>query len=757
MAEDKKNKKSNGQKDYVVVTEGEQRVLKIDYEDKAEVPSLENSPFCMSSTINILMKTGSVDRIEFKQREIFVYDKAAVDALYEIAELIKELSEEKNVLSNEYLGEVYCPVCFPDRYNLLRIIVFLELREDPIGAYVHLIDAIKKEKIKLRSGIGKCNHCGDTNEIFIKTLEMIFKKLESTALIQQVKENIKDYSPDDRSIYLKVFSSQIKPSFLYTKVMTSYPPDAEEIDSYSFDDNKVIILKSKRDTRHIYHLTPPEFTLNEDDYMLLSEAREIVARHKPTRSEFLDPLRARRVFFNVERDLLGDLFRNKGQDVNAELLSKLADILVRYTIGFGVVELILSDPKIQDVVINAPASSNAISVIHSDYGECITNVVATPRDVENWATKLRLLSGRPFDQANPILDTELILPKARIRVAAIQEPLSPSGIAYSFRRHRSSPWTLPLFVKNKMISPLAAAVLSFMLDGSRTFLIAGTRSAGKTSLLGSFLIEIMRKHRIITIEDTLELPVMELKNLNYDIQSLKVRSALSIEKAGLSASEGIRSSLRMGDSCLIVGEIRSEEARALYEAMRVGALANVVAGTIHGDSAYGVFDRVVNDLNVPKTSFKATDIIVIANTIKDASGLKSKRRVTQIVEVRKEWEEDPLLENGFVPLFEYNPKTDELEPTDYLLQGDSEVIKSIAGNVRDWFGDWNAVWNNILLRKKIKEELIAVSEELKRPELLEADFVLKANDAFHKISDEVKNSEQIYSEWKSWLNSALSF
>jgi type IV secretory pathway ATPase VirB11/archaellum biosynthesis ATPase len=33
-----------------------------------------------------------------------------------------------------------------------------------------------------------------------------------------------------------------------------------------------------------------------------------------------------------------------------------------------------------------------------------------------------------------------------------------------------------------------------------------------------------------------------------------------------------------------LGEVRSVEAKALYEAMRVGALANVVAGTIHGAS-----------------------------------------------------------------------------------------------------------------------------------------------------------------------------
>ena len=65
---------------------------------------------------------------------------------------------------------------------------------------------------------------------------------------------------------------------------------------------------------------------------------------------------------------------------------------------------------------------------------------------------------------------------------------------------------------------------------------------------------------------------------------------------------------------------------AIYEAMRIGTMANVVAGTIHGESAYGLFDRVVNDLGVPPTSFKATDLIIVNNTLKSADGLHSFRR-----------------------------------------------------------------------------------------------------------------------------------
>ena len=248
-----------------------------------------------------------------------------------------------------------------------------------------------------------------------------------------------------------------------------------------------------------------------------------------------------------------------------------------------------------------------------------------------------------LDESNPILDTQLELGKIRARIAIIQRPLSPDGLAYAIRRHREQPWTFPLFVQNKMMDPLAAGVLSFLVDGSRTLLFAGTRSSGKTSLLGSAMLEIIPKYRIIVIEDSLELPVESLRKLNYDILRMKVRSALLKTTTEVSADDGIRTSLRLGDSCLIIGEVRSVEAKALYEAMRVGALANVVAGTIHGASPYAVFDRVVNDLGVPATSFKATDIIAVANPVKSADGLHASKRLVRISEVRKHWKTDPFV------------------------------------------------------------------------------------------------------------------
>jgi archaeal flagellar protein FlaI len=743
-------------KHYQIISEADQKTLLINYDGYAIVPSIEDKPFCMSQVTNLLLEVGHVTQVVFRQREDFIYAGTQAEALTEVADFIKELMEHENIFNNISLGS--CSVCLPARRNFMEIFVMSELREDPIGAYIHLSKKFQEEKSSKKI----CPNCKRSNDPYVKLLEKIFNKMSKLLIIKQVIPYLKEYDPSNRDIYKHVFSPEIKPSFLFARVAKTLPIGAKELDAYSVDNTRVVILKKKEDIRTIYHMIPPEYNLLEEYYLILGKAKEILARHKPTKAEFVDPEHTREVFRKVGRDLISDLLRSKGIQIDYDLVDELSDILVRYTIGFGIIELILKDPKVQDISINSPASMTPITIIHADYGECVTNITITPSDVDSWATKLRLMSGRPLDESNPVLDAELLVPGSRSRVAVIQQPLSPSGLAFSFRRHRDKPWTLPLFVKNKMLTPLAAGLMDFIIQGGRTLLVAGTRSAGKTSLLASLMIQIPRTVRIITVEDTLEIPVYEFKKLNYDIQSLKVQSVITKGEQEITAAEGIRTSLRMGDSSLIVGEVRSEEAIALYEAMRVGALANVVAGTIHGDSPYGVFDRVVNDLKVPATSFKATDLIIVCNPVKSASGLKQQRRVIQVTEIRKNWDTDPLKEHAFVDLLVYNPKTDQLEPTDTLLQGESEILKSIGSRVREWAGDFDAIWQNVEVRAKIIQTIFETAEKENKPMILEADFMVQSNDMLHTIMDQIKQSsgktdtKLIFSEWLAWFKHKIS-
>ena len=746
---------------YEILEEGGQQILKVNYLGVSFPPSIEHSKLCMNDIIDKLIQAPSANRIILSADRNYMYDEEQTQMLRAVANLYVFFTRQKKILSflpgisMDYLSRN------PSKLANVQYVIGNLLKSDPVGAYVELKRMIREQKIKLKK-IRSNLEVREENS-YLKLLVETFDLLGKLKVISIVKEDLDGYVLDDRSVYVNIFRPIISPNFMLTRLMAQIPIGAYEMDSYNLDkETNVSLFSLDNDVKNYYHLTPPEFNLDDDKIELLDMARNILAEHKPEEKEFTDIERMRMTFFNIGRDLLVELAQHRGVNLDFDEANGLAEILVRYTVGFGLLEVLLKDEKIQDIVINGPIGQTPIFIVHQDYDECVTNIVPSAVDGESWATRFRMISGRPLDQANPVLDTELAVSGGRARVAIIGNPLNPEGLGYALRRHRDKPWTLPLFIENKTINPLGAGLLNFLIDGSRSILVGGTRSSGKSSLLGSFMVEIMRKFRIITVEDTLELPVRSLRNLDYNIQPMKVRSALSEGGTELAAEEGIRTSLRLGDSSLIVGEVRSKEALALYEAMRVGALANVVAGTIHGGSAYSIYDRVVNDLGVPRTSFKATDIIVIVNPIKTPDGLHKIRRVLSITEVRKHWEDDPLKEGAFIELMKYNPITDELEPTDNLINGDSEIIKEIASTVKEWAGNWDAVWENVQLRADLKERLVEYSKKIKKPELLEADFVVLANDAFHKISDAVLekegnlDSKKLLFRWNEWLKKEAS-
>ncbi len=740
-----------------VVREAEETVIRVNAEGLQVVPSIEDEELFMGRAVDLLLENPGATRIVFSQQRDYEYEYPQVTLLHGVAQAYRRLVKRQDEFSHARISSFGDGLDANRAYAEIHDIVYNRLKKDPAGAFLLLKRAVRRERMLLE----RLEDAGQRRAeyLYITLLEHIAQTLEKTELIERLAPHLPGLPIGDRSPYRRVFSAGVKPDFMFTKLMASLPRGGKEIAGYDIGKSEVLVFSLDDDIQYLYHVMPPEFTLDEDRYELLDQARNILAEHKPDKSEFTNPQRMREVFTNVGKDLLEELAGMRGTALDEESLTELTHILVRYTVGFGLIEVLLADPDVQDITVNSPMGHTPIYLVHAKFGECRTNIFPSVQDAESWATKLRIMSGRPLDEADPVLDTEIEIPGiANARVGAIAPPLNPTGLAYAFRRHRDQPWTLPLFIKNGMLNPLAAGLLSFLIDGNRTMLIAGTRSAGKSSLLGAVMVEIMRKYRIITIEDTLELPVSSLREVGYNIQAMKVAGALSKGESEVPADAGIRTTLRLGDSALIIGEVRSKEARALYEAMRVGALANIVAGTIHGDSPYGVYDRVVNDLEVPRTSFKATDIIVVANPVRSSDGLHRFRRITQITEVRKGWQDDPLREMGFVDLMRYDAQKDALEPTDALLNGDSDIVKSIAGNVREWAGDWEAVWENILVRAKMKGRLVEASAQAKDDGMLEAGFVIRANDMFHSVSERVRertgrlDTERIYFEWNEWLS-----
>ena len=465
----------------------------------------------------------------------------------------------------------------------------------------------------------------------------------------------------------------------------------------------------------------------------------------------MDPLTSREYFLKFGKETIHEIASEENISLDVKKLEQLADIFAKYTAGLGILEDLLLDKNIQDIYINAPVENNPLHIIWQGE-EYTSNIYFSEGDVEAISSRLRSLSGRPFSEGAPILDMGLEAYEAR--VAAIQKPLTPKGVAFAIRRHSSQPWTLPKFIENKMLSPMAAGLLSFLVDGQASMLIAGSRGSGKTSLLSALMLEIPQRYRILTLEDTPELPIDKLQSLGYKIQPLITKPITAGDGVGVDPKTALRTALRLGESVLVLGEVRGEETKVLFEAMRVGAAGNLILGTIHGATTRDVFERIVYDIGVAPTSFKATDVVVVAAPIRIGGGMEKKRRVLQISEIVKTgWGKDVDPDKIFADIMEYDASQDKLIATDLLDMGQSEIIGRIA---REWGIDIERAIENISIRARIRKKMVDYGK--KNSELLEAQAVRDANNAFWMFVEESRredgfpNYEKIEKKWMEWFS-----
>ncbi len=692
---------------YSIDNEGGKKAVTIDCMDCEHSSSLLDEN-CRKNIFDIIIKENA-DKIVLNHTFVKVFDGSSMELLKKLATFIDIIS------SLDARAMKKCGVD-EDIINLAR--------KDPIEAY--------KIFMKNKKGKGKKKPV-----ILDDECNLLMSKILKIGLEIDDKES--------NFYYMHEMQPYVRPIFFDTYIHFSPPGDAVFIKKYEVGKGRkmqVSLYSLSSRPEKMYFVIPPEYNLPVEEIKLLQEVKERLAKHRPEDASFMDPESSREYFKRFAKNEIKKMAEDL--QLGVERLEMLSDIFAKYTAGLGLLEDLLYDDNIQDIYINAPVSNNPLHIVWNGE-EYTTNIYFSENDVEALSSRFRSLSGRPFSEASPILD--LGLEKYKARVAAISAPLTPKGIAFAIRRHSMTPWTLPKLVSLNMLTPLAAGLLSFLVDGQATILIAGSRGAGKTSLLSSLILEIPQRFRILTIEDTPELPVDELQSLGYKIQSLITQSITG--DGGVDPKTALRTALRLGESVLILGEVRGEETKVLFEAMRVGAAGNVVLGTIHGATTRDVFERIVYDIGVTPASFKATDVVIIAAPMRIGGGMEKRRRVIQISEVVKTanvMEADKMFQDVML----YNAERDRLESTDLLEMGQSQIIGRIA---KEWGISIENALANIRLRAKIKERI--VEEGNKNPELLEAKAVRDANNAFWMLIEESKDKRKIdygkiEKKWMKW-------
>lgn len=143
---------------------------------------------------------------------------------------------------------------------------------------------------------------------------------------------------------------------------------------------------------------------------------------------------------------------------------------------------------------------------------------------------------------------------------------------------------------------------SLLREKQGIIMLTGPTGAGKTSTLYTFMNEITRHYmsRVVSMEDPIEI------RSDHFIQT-EIN-----EKAGLTYSELLKSSLRHDPDVLMVGEVRDKETAHL--AIRAALTGHLVLTTMHASSPQGAIKRLL-DYNLPPLDLEETLLCITSQTL----------------------------------------------------------------------------------------------------------------------------------------------
>ena len=306
-----------------------------------------------------------------------------------------------------------------------------------------------------------------------------------------------------------------------------------------------------------------------------------------------------------------------------------------------VLQQFLENPNITEIMVNG---ENHI-FIEEDGTIKETGVSLKNREkLENLITQIVSKCNRRVNESSPIVDARL---EDGSRVNVVMSPISIDGSVITIRKFPQNPITMDKLIQIGSISEEAAAFLKKLVVAGYNIFISGGTGSGKTTFLNALSGFIPKEERIITIEDSAELQLLEVPNLvRLETRNQNMEGCMEITIRDL-----IKTSLRMRPDRIIVGEVRGGEAVDLLQCLNTGHDGSMSTG--HSNSAGDMISRletmVLMGMDLPIEAVRrqiasGIDIFVHLGRLRDKS-----RRVLQIVEVLR-YENGEILLNT---LFEY--------------------------------------------------------------------------------------------------------
>ncbi|MEF8800029.1 MAG: ATPase, T2SS/T4P/T4SS family [Halolamina sp.] len=358
------------------------------------------------------------------------------------------------------------------------------------------------------------------------------------------------------------------------------------------------------------------------------------------------------------------LVEEDADTLNEYQVEKLLYFLERNFIGYERIDGIKHDINVED--ISCDGYNSPVFVYHSDYEQIITNIYHGETELDNFVVKLAQRSGKGISKRRPQVDATL--PDGSRAQLTLGREVSDHGTNYTIRQFKDVPFTPVDLINWKTFSLDEVAFLWLCIENHKSLIFAGGTASGKTTSLNAVSLFIPSNTKIVSIEDTRE---VELPQRNW-IASVTRPSFSDDDKGDVDEFDLLEAALRQRPDYIVMGEVRGEEGRDLFQVMSTG---HTSYSTFHADNVGEVLKRFTTEpINVSKTMFTALDLVSVQTSTR-VKGRKVRRNKSLTEINHYDAENDEI---NVQDVYQWQAETDE-----FLKMGDSNTLDDIMFD-RGW-------------------------------------------------------------------------
>ncbi len=199
---------------------------------------------------------------------------------------------------------------------------------------------------------------------------------------------------------------------------------------------------------------------------------------------------------------------------------------------------------------------------------------ASENELFTVAARMAGRDGKQLTEGNPMADARL--PDGS-RANIVASPTALNGISLTIRKFGKGHWTMADLRRNRSMSLPMEKFLEACVKSRKNIIISGGTGSGKTTLLNALARFVPDNERIVTIEDT-----SELRLLNRNLVTLESRKANMDGRGEISIRDLVKNALRMRPDRIVVGECRGGETLDMLQAMNTGHSGSMT--TAHANS-----------------------------------------------------------------------------------------------------------------------------------------------------------------------------